>query len=460
MKKHLLAWASFCTLFASLGQAAEIKVPGNTCNVREFGARATSIWYDTEAFQKAIDTCASKGGGTVLVPTGYYLVGPLFLKANINLKLEKNAVIQGAAEDAFYHPTEATQKWAGVPKLWPNAEKWLALINVADAENVAISGEGAIDGMGATWWERWRADARATGRRGSTNRPRLVFIKNAKNVVLEGVTLMNSPSFHVVLYNVEDILINKTTITAPDYAQNTDGIDPMHSRKVRITNNTISVGDDHIAIKSVFTDDNTHDMIISNNTFLLGRGLSIGSETSGGVRDIVAENNVFKGSMYGIRIKSPRGVGGVVKNVVYRNTRMEDVETPIVLAGYYRGGPVTDEETQKALREGEFKGGFVLGNQIYPADTDPVKPYDLYKTPVFDNIRFENLVSTGASTQAAYIIGTPERPFTNLVFQNVKIEAERGVQIRNATVTDAGFQVYAKKGAPVWLEAGGYRLVK
>lgn len=443
------------TGLAQTVSAAQIKVPDNQCNVRNYGAEATGIWYDTPAFQKAIDDCASKGGGTVIVPAGYYLSAPLFLASNIRLDVQKGAVIQASGEESYYHPTAETQKWAGVPKLWPNAEKWLAFLNIADAENVAITGEGVIDGQGAILLESWRANARKTGSKGSTNRPRLVFIKNASNVLIEGITLQNSPSFHVVFYNTEDITINKTTITAPDWWQNTDAIDPMHSRKVRITNNTLSVGDDHIAIKSVFKDDNTHDFYIAGNTFLSGRGLSVGSESSGGVRNIVAENNTFKGSMYGIRIKSPRGVGGLVKDVVYRNTTMVDVKTPIVLSGYYKGAPANAEARNKALTEGEFAGGFMLGDQIYPADTEAAKPFDVNKTPHFDNIVFENLTSTGKSEQAAYIIGTPEKPFTNVQFKKVNITAERGIQIRNASVTAKGIKITARNGKPVLLEKSG-----
>lgn len=434
---------------------ADLNIPARECNVREFGAKASGIWYDTDAFQTAIDTCARLGGGKVVVPPGYYLTAPLFLASNIQFDVRKGAVIQAGAEEALYRPTPERQKWSGVPKLWPNAEKWLAFLNIADAENVAITGEGIIDGQGAVLLEGWRANARKTGSKGSTNRPRLLFIKDAKNILIEGVTLQNSPSFHVVFYNTEDITINRSTIRAPDWWQNTDAIDPMHSRRVTITGNTISCGDDHVAIKSVFKDDNTHDFYIAHNTFLEGRGLSIGSETAGGVRRVLAENNVFKGSMYGIRIKTRRGVGGLVSDVVYRNTKMTDVETPIVLAGYYKGAPLKEEDIAKALKEGEFAGGFLLGNQIYPADSDPARPVEANKTPQLDNIVFDNLVSTGKSQQAAYIIGTPEKPFTGLSFRKVRIEAERGMQIRNATVSARDMQIRARQGKAVWLEKDG-----
>jgi polygalacturonase len=443
---------------AAIPKAVQVTVPDRTCNVRDFGAKANSIDYDTEAFQKAIDSCAEQGGGTVLVPRGYYLSAPLFLQSNIRFHLQKGAVIQASVEDQFYHPTEATQRWAGKKDLWPNSHNWLAFLNLTDASNVAITGEGAIDGQGAVWWDRWRANARQTGSRGSTNRPRLVFIQNAKNILIEGVTLMNSASFHIVFYNTDGITIHKTTITAPDYAQNTDAIDPMDSQNVRITNNTISVGDDHVAVKSVFPDPNfpegnSKNIYVANNTFLNGRGVCIGSETMSGVTDMIVENNVFRGSMYGIRIKSPRGRGGNVKNIVYRNNKMIDVETPIVLTAYYRGTPNTAEALAK-LFEGDFKGGFVLGNQIYPPDTDPAKPVEPHKTPFFENIRFENLTSTGRSDAAMYVIGLPEMPMKNIVFQNVSIEAKRGAQIRNASVIDKGLKIKTKDNKPFIMEAG------
>lgn len=437
-----------------------IDIPDRQCNVMDSGATASNVWYDTEAFQRAIDTCAKLGGGTVVVPAGWYVIGPIFLGSNIRLDVQKGAVLQAAPDDVLYHPTPETQQWAGVPKLWPNAEKWLALINVADANNVAITGGGIIDGQGAIWWERWRGDARATGKKGSTNRPRLMFIKNSHNMLIEGVTLKNSPSFHIVFYKTSDLTINRINISSPDWAQNTDGIDPMDSHDVYITNNTISCGDDHIAFKAVFPDPalpegDSYNYYIAGNTFLGGRGLSFGSETSAGVHNVLAENNIWRGSVYGVRIKSQRGVGGPVHNVVIRNSKMKDVQWPIGIAGYYAGRPSFDSDVQKALKEGPYAGGFVLGAQIYPADTDPAQPVVAGKTADFRDVLFENLVSTGSSDQAGYIIGLPERKFKDLVFKNVKIEADLGMQIRNAEVIAKGFKVVARKGSPFMLEKDG-----
>lgn len=433
----------FSTSFITVSQAAapfaavtlaEMNIPNNVCNVRDYGAEATGIWYDTKAFQDAINDCGSRGGGTVLVPKGYYLTEPLFLTDNINFHLAQGAVLQASAEERAFHPTAKQQKWAGVEKLWPTAETWLAFINIANSKNVAITGEGIIDGQGSVLLEKFRADARLAGKKGPTNRPRLIFIKHSQQILIEGVTLQNSPSFHVVFYDIDDITITKTQIKAPKWWQNTDAIDPMHSRNVTITDNHISVGDDHIAIKAVFTDNNTHDFYIANNEFAEGRGLSIGSETSGGISHILAENNHFTNAMYGIRIKSPRGKGGEVKNIRYLNTTMHNVGVPIVLSGYYKGGPVTKDARISALAEGEFAGGFMLGDQIYPPDTEEAKNYDQFKTPYFDNITFDQLTVTGSSQYAGFIIGTPEKPFTNIKLSNLNITAEQGLKIRNATV--------------------------
>ncbi|WP_162149744.1 glycoside hydrolase family 28 protein [Chania multitudinisentens] len=431
-----------------------LNIPERTCNIRDYGAEATGIWYDTKAFQSAIDDCAGKGGGTVLVPAGFYLSEPLYLKNNINLHLEKGAILQAAAEKAAYTPSEATKKWAGVPKLWPNAENWLAFLNIAEGNNIAITGEGTIDGQGSALLEDFRANARKTGSKGPTNRPRMVFIKDSNHILIENITLQNSPSFHVVFFNTENITINKTKIFAPEWWENTDAIDPMHSRYVTITENTISCGDDHIAIKSVFNDDNTHDYYIARNKFLEGRGLSIGSEASGGIRNILAEDNTFENAMYGIRIKSPRGKGGLVSNVVYKNTRMANVETPVVLAGYYKGGPVTAEGRTEALQKGEFAGGFMLGNQIYPAQTDKAQPFNKHTTPHFDNIQFINLESDGNSKSAGFIIGTPEKPFTNILFDNVRINAREGLRVRNANLRLKNTTITSQDGKAIIEEAG------
>lgn len=424
----------------------KLNIPNKQCNVRDYGAEATGIWYDTKAFQTAINDCAQNGGGKVIVPAGYYLSEPLFLKSNIEFHLEKGAVVQASAEESAYHPSEEQKKWSSSDESLPLTKQWIGFINIAEEKNIAITGEGIIDGQGSTLLEKYRAETRQAGKKGPTNRPRLLLFKNANNILVEGVTIQNSPSFHIVFKNVEDITINKTTISAPAWWQNTDAIDPMDSRRVSITKNTISVGDDHVAIKST-VNNLSHDFYIADNNFMLGRGLSIGSETYGGVSNLLAENNTFTDAMYGIRIKSPRGKGGEVKDIEYNNTTMVNVKTPIVLSAYYKGGPTTKDAKIKALQEGEFAGGFMLGDQIYPADTE--QPKEHKQTPYFNNISFNNLTVKDKSNYAGFIIGTPEKPFNNIRFSNINIEAENGFKIRNASVEFSHTKINVEKGADI-----------
>lgn len=429
------------------------QIPAKVCDVTQYGAngeRQQIALDNTEAIQKAIDDCAANGGGTVRVPAGNYLTNPLFLKSNIRLNLEKNATLVASTEEAAYRITPENKRFGA-------ENGWLPYISVADASNVAISGEGTIDGQGAIWWERWRANIRANpAKRGATDRPRLIYILRSKEVAVDGLTLTNSPSFHVVMRYSEYIEVNKTRIVTPWHAPNTDAIDPIDSRHVRITNNYIDCNDDHVAIKAEKADPNfpngvVDDIYIANNTLMQGRGISIGSESAGGVRNVLVENNSFKGSMYGIRIKSPRGKGGEVSNIVYRNTRMEDVWVPLVFTSYYQGAPADKAELAKRLAQ----GGFTLGDQIYPADTDPEQPFNKVKTPHFAHVKVENLVSTGKSMAAAYFVGTPEAPYTDFELKNVKIEAERGAFLRHAAVRAQGLELKVKEGQAVLLEKGG-----
>ncbi len=434
-----------------LAQAAEqLSFPDKICDVTQYGAEGhrLQIALNTASFQKAIDDCAASGGGTVQVPAGNYLVDPLFLKNNIRLNLAKNATIVASTEESAYRPNDATRYAAA-------ENGWLPFISIADAANVAITGEGTIDGQGAVWWERWRAAIRVSGKKGGTDRPRLIYIVRSQNVLVDGVTLTNSPSFHVVMRYAQDVVVNGTTIIAPWHAPNTDAIDPIDSRNIRITYNTIDCNDDHIAIKSEKPDANYPDgavdnIYIAHNTLYQGRGISIGSETSGGVNNVLVENNSFKGSMYGIRIKSPRGKGGEVKNITYRNNTMVDVEVPLVLSAYYKAAPIVQTEVDKLVAA----GGFTLGEQIYPPDTDPALPFDKVTTPHFSNITIENLKSTGNSKAAAYIIGVPEAPLSGIHFSNVQIDGEKGARIRHAQIQTRELTINAKNGEPLQLDKG------
>ena len=431
----------------------DIRIPAKVCDVTTYGANGErqQILLNTAPIQQAIDDCAAAGGGTVLFPAGNYLSEPLVLKSHIRLQLEKGATLVASTTESSYKAA-SNQKYA-------QAENgWLPFISVPYAHNVAISGEGTIDGQGAVWWERWRSHVRAApSKRGTTDRPRLIYISHSSNVVVEGVMITHSPSFHVVMRDSEDIDVTRTRIYSPAHAPHTDAIDPINSRHIRITHNVIDNNDDHVAIKadkwdSHYPDGVTSDIYIAHNTLRGGRGISIGSESSGGVSNVLVEHNRFEGSMYGFRIKSPRGKGGKVHNITYRDTTMVNVGVPLIFSGYYKSTPEDPLELKVALAN----SGFVVGDQLYPPDSDPALPFAPLKTPHFSAIRIINLVSTGKSKAAGFIVGVPEAPLTDFRFENVHIEADRGLVVRNASLHTLKFKLKVGAGDELLLQKGGH----
>jgi polygalacturonase len=441
--------AGVASLWAAAAPAqARPVIPNRVCDVTAYGARGSRVYFDTDAFQKAIDDCAAKGGGTVEVPRGEYLIGPIFLKSGIRLHLAAYAEIVGTTDPAPYKVGPATRAFV------TNGE-WMALINIADAHDVAITGNGRIDGQGSAWWERWRERARLAGKGGGTDRPRLIHAARSRNLLFEGVGLYNSPSFHLVVKESETVVVRSMRFVALAHSPNTDAIDPVDTRDMLIENNLFDVGDDVVAIKSLKADPlhpgaAVDKIVVRGNRSHAGRGICSGSETVGGVRGVLVENNDFTGSMYGLRIKTPRGRGGIVEDVVFRHNRMTDVETPLVLSAYYESAGYDDAAVAARLAA---EGGFLLGHQIYPADTDPALPYKAGSTPWIRNVRVEGLTAIGAD-RAGLIVGLPERPIEGLVLRGVRIRARRGLLIRHAEVDARGLAVSSADGRPLVEERG------
>jgi polygalacturonase len=257
-----------------------------------------------------------------------------------------------------------------------------------------------------------------------------------------------------VLKDSENILVRGMDFIALAHSPNTDAIDPIDVRNVLIEKNYFDTGDDVVAIKSMRPnparpDAAVENVVIRGNRGKAGRGICIGSETVGGVRNVLVEDNELVGAMYGIRIKTPRGRGGLVQDVVFRNNRMTDVETPMVFSSYYEGAGYDDEAVAETLRT---KGGFLLGHQIYPPDTDPAQPYKAGSTPWIRNVRVEGLTATGAD-RAGVVVGLPERPIEGLSFRDVRIESKRGVLVRNAVIDARGLKVITTQGGALVSEA-------
>jgi polygalacturonase len=361
-------------------------IPTNTFRVTEYGAVGDGQTMNTIAIQKTIDTASKDGGGIVLIPEGRFLTGPFTLASRINLHLAKGATILISDDMAKYPVVKS---------------RYQDCISVADAQDIEISGEGTIDGQGKAWWAAFEAD------HSMTHRPYMIKLSNCQRVRVQGITLSNSPMFHLVPQNCTDVTIRGITIKSPRNAHNTDGIDPSGWNYL-ITDCTIDAGDDNIAVKpgSGRTPGDKNYMI-TNCKFLHGHGMSIGSGTSGGIEDLTVSNCSFDETDSGVRIKTARGRGGLLQNLTYKNLTMTAVKNPIYIIDWYpeRDAP-KDPATEKA---------------------EPITD----RTPINKNIIIRNVTATDCPT-AGTIRGLPEAPVSDVTLSNVTISAKAGMKIYHA----------------------------
>ncbi len=392
----------------------------NTCDARNYGAKGDGITKDTAALQLAIDACASKGGGTVTLSAGTYLSAPIVLKSNITLHLDKGATLLGSADHADY-PAKTEFRAPGRQ----------SLVSANHADNVAITGEGVIDGNGESWWKEARAykDAGILG--SEHTRPRLVVFDHCQHVRVEGITIQNSPMWQLVPYYSDDVVIRNIRVLAPAHSPNTDAIDPFSSSHVTINHVYADVGDDDIAIKSGAInspgpDKPSRDITITDCHFMHGHGLSVGSEIAGGARNITAERITFEDTDNGIRVKANRDRGNDVSHLVFRDIQMKDVKHALIISEYYP--------------------------RILPAEDAKAAPVTRL-TPHFHDIMLENVTATD-SVDAGAIVGLPEAPVRKVVLRNVNISARKGMTIGYADVAGHNFTVRATEGESMLKTAG------
>jgi polygalacturonase len=399
---------------------------GKVCDAHTYGAKADGATKDTKAIQAAIDDCASAGGGTVELAGGTFVSAPIVLKSNITLDIAKGATLLGSPDHADY-PAKSEFHAPGTQ----------SLVSATNAEKIAITGEGTIDGNGESWWVQARATHNA-GVVGTVQfRPRLVVFDHCKHIKMEGVTVQNSPSWQIVPYYTDDMTIRNIRVLAPQRSPNTDAIDPFSSSNMVIDHVYADVGDDNIAIKSGIInspgpDSPSKNITITDCEFMHGHGLSIGSEIAGGAQNIHAERIHFKGTDQGIRIKANRDRGNDVSNISFKDITMEDVKTSILISEYY----------PKAMPEGDVAA-------------EPVQRL----TPFFHNIRIENVKSVN-SPWAGVIVGLPESPVKDIVLKNVDIQATKGLQIAYAEVTASNLKVTATDGKNITVAPNAKLTVK
>lgn len=385
-------------------------------NPLHYGAVGDGVAKDTRAVQSAIDACAAAGGGMVYLPPGQFLTGALQLRSRVTLHIEAGGVLLGSTDRADYEVVE--RRYSGTTQLTLEA-----LINGENLEQVTICGRGAIDGQGWWCWQPIRdyyalpkaqrppqpqtanptvADVRAS----IFQRPRLVEPVNCRDLLLEGVTLRNSGFWNLHLLYCEDVRVHNVLFRNPADGCNADGLDIDSCRNVCVANCDFSVGDDCLCLKSGLNEDGrrlgrpTENVVVTNCIMRAGHGgIVIGSDMSGGVRNVAVSNCVFVGTDIGIRMKSMRGRGGVVENINISNIVMENLPEVLVLDMHY------------------WK----------PMPPEPVSE----RTPLFRDIRISHIDATRCGA-AGYIHGLEELPPTGIRLDGVRIQARKPFWVRQA----------------------------
>jgi polygalacturonase len=370
-------------------------IPQRVFTITDFGAKGDGEATNTTAIQAAINAASAAGGGTVVVPTGVFLCGPISLANHINLRVDAGATLRMLPLDKYPGGTEAPENFISGAKL----------------RDVAISGGGTIDGQGSPWWPFARVK--------EAKRPRMIALSGCDRVLIEKVTLMNSPMFHIAIsgkssnVTVRGVTIRANSSTDPtDPSHNTDACD-VSGKNILIKDCDVSVGDDNFTCGG-----GTSDVLITHCVYGNGHGVSIGSYTKGGVSNFSVVDCEFKNTDCGIRIKSDRGRGGMVRNLTFRNLRMTNVGCPILIYGAYMAVEREYRDLNNLTPEIAAK---------YPAA--PVTEL----TPIFHDITFRDITATAQSGRRAGLIwGLPEAAVSNVLLENVNITADKAFGVYNA----------------------------
>lgn len=432
--------------------------PDLSIDITDYRAVGDGQTVNTEAFAKAINELSEKGGGTLLIPEGIWLTGPIVLKSNINIHTENGALVLFTKNYDDY-PLVKTS-FEGLETV-----RCQSPISARGVKNIAFTGEGVFDGSGEYWqavhkrqlspdqWnekissgrgivdtqtETWYPSEsyRTALKMSELNvvkkfktfeefetikeflRPVMVSLVNCENVLLDGPTFQNSPAWCIHPLMSKNIFVRNVTVRNPWYSQNGDGIDIESCENVLLYNCRFDVGDDAICVKSGKDEDGrkrgipTKNLVVKNCIVYHGHGgIVIGSEMSGGVENLHTSNCLFMGTDAGIRFKSIRGRGGVVKNIFISNIKMTDIPAYAITFNMYYQGKSTIElvKEDRSLHE---------TIEDIPGVTE--------ETPQFKDI-FISDIECNYALQAIYFQGLPEMKLKNVELRNINIKADYGM---------------------------------
>ncbi len=439
-------------------------IPDYTVNIKDFGAVEGGQVLNTEAFAKAIQAVSEKGGGRIIIPEGIWLTGPVLLKSNLELHAEAGAMILFSPNKDLYPLIETS---------FEGLDTWRCMSPIYgdNVENIAFTGSGVWDGSGDVWrmvkkskltesqWKKlvasggvlndkknewYPSEQFKNAMKGADQnvrpdlktkadfqairdflRPVMVKIQNSRRVLLDGPVFQNSPAWCIHPLMVEDLTVRNVTVRNPWYSQNGDGIDIESCKNVVLEHCNFDVGDDAICIKSGKNETGRkrgipcENLIITDNIVYHGHGgVTVGSEMSGGVKNMHVSKCTFMGTDVGLRFKSNRGRGGVVEDIFISDIWMTNIPTfAISFNLYYGGQSVTD------LIESDDQ-------QI-----TSVKMPVTVETPQFKNIYMRNITVKGAM-QAAFLQGLPEMNLSGIHMDNLTVEADKGFTIVDADKVD------------------------
>jgi polygalacturonase len=401
-------------------------------DVTKYGADINGIKKSSSAISDAIDAAVKKGGGVVYFPTGEYLTGKIHLKSNITLRLEDKAIIKFSTDFDDYLPMVRT-RWGGI-----ELNNFSPLIYANGQQNITIEGHGILDGQGKYWWdynkELWEEYHR-NGSRESKYQKELSKVNNvtelrsesvdfsdidnqflrppfiqpfdSTNILIKEVTIRDSPFWNINPVYCENVTITGVRIEAPHHSPNTDGIDADSCKNVHISDSVFDVGDDCIAIKSGRDIQGrrigrpTENVLINNCTMFGGiSGVAIGSDQSGGVKNVKVTNCTFKGTDRGFYVKSKRGRGGIVQNIHYSDITMTDMKHEAILIDLLHSSP--PNQTSEPFSE---------------------------ITPVVRDIEFSHI--RGNAQKSVVLKGLPESSLENIKLFDINIVARIGLSANN-----------------------------